>query len=66
MLFLGRFHGYNGPLHVETKPKTTAVQRAFLDAGEELGYPVRDPNGAEQIGNPEVKLQYLQTITTLS
>ncbi|KAL7642612.1 UNVERIFIED_CONTAM: hypothetical protein RMT77_007176 [Armadillidium vulgare] len=44
------YHGKGGPLTVSAKSWTTPVAKAFLEAGLELGYPLNDPNGANQTG----------------
>ncbi|KAG7174879.1 glucose dehydrogenase [FAD, quinone]-like [Homarus americanus] len=45
-----KYHGKGGPLTVENKRWSTPVAKAFVKAGQQLGYPVVDPNGPEQIG----------------
>ena len=44
------FHGTKGPLTVENVPWTTRLSHPFLEAGQELGYPVLDVNTAIQTG----------------
>ena len=42
--FIDKFHGSNGPLHIE--PVSFApLKEEWLKAGEELGYKIQDPNG---------------------
>ncbi|MPC31905.1 Glucose dehydrogenase [FAD, quinone] [Portunus trituberculatus] len=43
------FHGRGGPLGVTQYPPTTLSQY-FVKAGEQLGYPLVDPIGFEQLG----------------
>lgn len=42
--------GFNGPLTVETPTSDTLVTKAFLEASRELGYPIIDGMGPQQIG----------------
>ncbi|CAL4072666.1 unnamed protein product [Meganyctiphanes norvegica] len=44
------YHGYNGPLSVESKRWSTPLLKGFLGAGRELGYNIIDYNGKDQIG----------------
>ncbi|KAK3852268.1 hypothetical protein Pcinc_041141 [Petrolisthes cinctipes] len=44
------FHGRGGPIAVTPEPKTGKLAKAFLKAGNEMGYDVVDPNAAEQMG----------------
>lgn len=45
------FHGENGPLWISNSPLDNPVYRAFVQAGEEAGYPLTsDFNGAQQEG----------------
>ena len=45
------YHGKGGPIAVEKARHSTWLLDAFLQAGEYLGYPLRDPNGVEgQLG----------------
>ena len=44
------YHGRGGPLTVQSKTFITPVTKAFLDAGEELGFPIVDENAGRQIG----------------
>ncbi|XP_031838188.1 glucose dehydrogenase [FAD, quinone] isoform X3 [Nomia melanderi] len=44
------YHGDKGYLCVEHVPYHTELSKAFLKAGQELGYKIVDPNGADQIG----------------
>lgn len=44
------YHGKGGLLTVQESPWRTPLVVAFLQAGLELGYPIRDINGAEQRG----------------
>ncbi|XP_069956982.1 glucose dehydrogenase [FAD, quinone] isoform X2 [Cherax quadricarinatus] len=43
------FHGRGGPIGVTPGP-LTPLTRAFIQGGKELGYPVIDYNGPEQLG----------------
>lgn len=43
------FHGRGGPLGVTQAPPTD-LSRYFVKAGEQLGYPLVDPIGFEQLG----------------
>ncbi|KAK8406023.1 hypothetical protein O3P69_007031 [Scylla paramamosain] len=45
------FHGRGGPLGVTQYPPT-ALSQYFVKAGEQLGYPLVDPIGFEQLGFP--------------
>lgn len=47
------YHGYDGPLSVESKRWSTPLLQGFLGAGKELGYDIVDYNGYEQIGFSE-------------
>lgn len=53
------YRGTEGPLHVSTSPYRTQLAKAFLRAGQELGYPIVDYNGKNMIG-----FSYLQSTTT--
>ena len=45
------FHGENGPLWISNSPLDNPVYRAFVQAGEEAGFPVTpDFNGVQQEG----------------
>ncbi|XP_071530904.1 glucose dehydrogenase [FAD, quinone]-like [Panulirus ornatus] len=44
------YHGRGGPVAVDDKRWGSPLLRAFLKAGQQLGYSVVDPNGPEQIG----------------
>lgn len=45
------FHGENGPLWISNSPMDNPLYRAFVQAGEEAGYPVtNDFNGSQQEG----------------
>ncbi|KAJ4426638.1 hypothetical protein ANN_26436 [Periplaneta americana] len=44
------FHGMGGPLTVEEFAYKTPISKAFLAAGKEMGYEVRDVNGEKQTG----------------
>lgn len=44
------YHKENGYLTVQEAPWRTPLSIAFLQAGKELGYQVRDINGEEQTG----------------
>jgi 4-pyridoxate dehydrogenase len=45
------YHGGDGPWYVHRSHSNEPVFRAFLEAGQEIGYPiVEDYNGAEQMG----------------
>ncbi|CAH1107823.1 unnamed protein product [Psylliodes chrysocephalus] len=44
------YHGKDGPLTVQESPWRTPLVVAFLEAGLEMGYPIRDINGADQAG----------------
>lgn len=50
------YHGTKGPVHVNTPTFHTPLAKAFLEAGEELGYSLIDYNGKDMIG-----FSYLQT-----
>ena len=43
------YHGRNGPLKFCDLKKTPLID-AFLEAGQELGHPIIDINGKEQLG----------------
>ena len=45
-----QFHGYRGPLNVETGLYVPFVAERFIQAGVELGYQRVDYNGKEQVG----------------
>lgn len=45
------WRGHNGPLHVSRGPRTNPLFAAFIQAGQQAGYPVtRDYNGHQQEG----------------
>jgi choline dehydrogenase len=44
------YHGKGGYLTIQEAPWRTPLSVAFVKAGEELGYPIRDINGEEQTG----------------
>jgi len=44
------YHGYSGPLTVSRSSWKSQLLETFLRSGQELGYPVRDINGATQTG----------------
>ncbi|XP_077263134.1 glucose dehydrogenase [FAD, quinone]-like [Temnothorax americanus] len=50
------YHGTNGPVHIAYPSFRTPLAKAFLEAGKELGYPLVDYNGKNEIG-----FSYLQT-----
>ncbi|XP_071627396.1 glucose dehydrogenase [FAD, quinone]-like [Temnothorax longispinosus] len=50
------YHGTNGPVHIAYPPFHTPLAEAFLEAGKELGYPLVDYNGKNEIG-----FSYLQS-----
>ena len=50
LISLAEYHGTGGPLIVQNNGIRTPLMSGFLKAGEYLGYPVRDPNGAVQSG----------------
>ncbi|XP_041974727.1 glucose dehydrogenase [FAD, quinone]-like [Aricia agestis] len=45
-----KFHGTGGYLDIDHSPYTTPLDRAFKEAGEELGFEWNDPNGERVIG----------------
>lgn len=45
-----KYHGSGGYLTVQESPWRTPLSVAFVKAGQEMGYPYRDLNGAEQTG----------------
>ncbi|XP_071523349.1 LOW QUALITY PROTEIN: glucose dehydrogenase [FAD, quinone]-like [Panulirus ornatus] len=44
------YHGRGGPMPVSPTSKISTLSKAFLQAGQQLGYSVIDPNGSDQIG----------------
>jgi choline dehydrogenase-like flavoprotein len=44
------YHSTGGYLNVQEAPWRTPLAPAFLEAGQEMGYEVRDPNSESQIG----------------
>ncbi|XP_071626875.1 glucose dehydrogenase [FAD, quinone]-like [Temnothorax longispinosus] len=50
------YHGTNGPVHIAYPSFHTPLAKAFLKAGKELGYPLVDYNGKNEIG-----FSYLQS-----
>lgn len=44
------YHGKGGLLTVQESPWRTPLVVAFVEAGLEMGYPIRDINGADQAG----------------
>ncbi|XP_071561894.1 glucose dehydrogenase [FAD, quinone]-like [Temnothorax nylanderi] len=50
------YHGTDGPVHITHPSFHTPLAEAFLEAGKELGYPLVDYNGKNEIG-----FSYLQT-----
>ena len=51
------YHGFSGPLTVEDRAWKSNLPQAFINAGYELGFDYVDINGAEQIGEAQLKLQ---------
>lgn len=49
------YHGTGGPLVVQTPRLKSPVMRAFLKAGEYLGYDIVDPNGSQTTGKHKTK-----------
>ncbi|EZA53940.1 Glucose dehydrogenase [acceptor] [Ooceraea biroi] len=45
-----KYHGTGGYLTVQDSPYVTPLGVAFLQAGEEMGYDIRDINGEQQTG----------------
>lgn len=45
-----KYHGTNGPVTIEHSPFRSVLLNSFLEAGQELGYPLVDYNGERQIG----------------
>ncbi|XP_025994629.2 glucose dehydrogenase [FAD, quinone] [Solenopsis invicta] len=52
------YHGTDGPVHISYPEFRTPLAKTFLEAGKELGYPIVDYNGKNEIG-----FSYLQTTT---
>ncbi|KAG5331533.1 DHGL dehydrogenase, partial [Acromyrmex charruanus] len=50
------YHGTNGPIHITRPEFRTNVAKAFIQASKEMGYPIIDYNGKEEIG-----FSYVQT-----
>lgn len=44
------YRGKNGYVNVQHSPFRTPLASTFVEAGQELGYEVNDPNGPKQIG----------------
>nr|XP_045592400.1 glucose dehydrogenase [FAD, quinone]-like [Procambarus clarkii] len=44
------YHGFGGPLSVEDKGWYSPILTGFLDAAQQLGYHIIDPNGPHMIG----------------
>ncbi|KAJ4430046.1 hypothetical protein ANN_22254 [Periplaneta americana] len=44
------YHASGGYLNVQEAPWRTPLATAFLDAGREMGHPVRDPSAESQLG----------------
>ena len=50
-VFTDEYHGNNGPLHVSNLQSNNPFQQIYLNAAQEVGYPINhDFNGAEQEG----------------
>lgn len=45
--FTDEFHGTDGPLNVDPN-RFAPLYEEWMDVGKEMGYKVKDPNGAEQ------------------
>ena len=45
-----KYHGYNGPIKVHPVGETTKISKAFIDAGEEIGYKEIGVSGREHEG----------------
>ncbi|XP_058809133.1 glucose dehydrogenase [FAD, quinone]-like [Phymastichus coffea] len=45
-----KFHGFDGPLRIANAPWRSKLARAFVKAGEEMGFPPLDYNGRKQTG----------------
>ncbi|XP_018351784.1 PREDICTED: glucose dehydrogenase [FAD, quinone]-like [Trachymyrmex septentrionalis] len=44
------YHNTNGPVHITQSEYRTGVAKAFIQASKEMGYPIVDYNGKEEIG----------------
>ena len=44
------YHGYNGPIKVRPVGETTKISKAFIDAGEKIGYKEINVSGREHEG----------------
>ncbi|CAG7785181.1 unnamed protein product [Allacma fusca] len=42
-----KYHGSQGPLYVSPQPSFAPLLQEWLEAGKELGFPVKDPNGEQ-------------------
>lgn len=49
------YRGTNGPLHITFSRYVSNVAKAFLEAGQEIGFPLIDYNGKKQIGFSELQ-----------
>lgn len=54
-----RYHGVGGPLTVSEAPYRTPLSRAFLEAADYLGQPLRDTTA-----EPHSGFQFMQVNTT--
>ncbi|KAK7080099.1 hypothetical protein SK128_020554 [Halocaridina rubra] len=50
------YHGFGGPLSVDDQRWKTPVADAFLQAGQQMGFPIIDPSGPESIGFAPIDL----------
>lgn len=53
-LLKSKYHSSGGPLKV-TKPSVSGLAKRLLQAGQEMGYPLVDPNAENMIGFVEVQ-----------
>ncbi|CAG7711607.1 unnamed protein product [Allacma fusca] len=42
-----KYHGSQGPLYISPQPSFAPLLQYWLEAGKELGFPVKDPNGEQ-------------------
>ncbi|XP_076625130.1 glucose dehydrogenase [FAD, quinone] [Colletes latitarsis] len=49
------YHSTEGPVSIDNAPFHTPLLTAFLEGGQELGYPLLDYNGRKQIGFAQVQ-----------
>lgn len=56
------YHGHKGLLSVTDVPYRTSIAKAFVNAGSQIGLPVIDVNGENQVGINYIQVTILYEI----